>query len=251
MELGRRIRQAGQAVLGVILPAQCLTCDANVETPGQLCPACFVVTSFVTDPCCDTCGQGFSHAAEGGRTMQCATCRAAPPAWRRARAALRYDDQAGRIILPFKHLDRVETASALARHMARAGAGLLQTADLLVPVPLHRSRIRARRYNQSALLARAIGRLAERPVGLDALRRVRATKSLQGQSKAARAAEMTAAFAVTPARLAAVTGRSILLIDDVLTSGATANGCTHALLAAGAACVDVLVAARVPWRDQD
>jgi ComF family protein len=251
MDLAHLVRQAGQAVLGVILPARCLTCDVAVDTPGQLCPVCFVATSFVTEPCCTTCGQGFAHAGEGGRTMQCPVCLNAPPAWRHARAALRYDDQAGRIILPFKHMDRVETAPALARHMVRAGAALLQTADLLVPVPLHRGRIRARRYNQSALLARAIGRLAGRPALLDAVHRVRATKSLQGQSKAARAAEMTAAFAVNPARSAAIAGRSILMIDDVLTSGATAKSCARALLAAGAAYVDVLVAARVPWQNQD
>jgi ComF family protein len=251
MEFGRFVRQAGQAVLGIILPARCLSCDANVDAPGQLCPVCFGATTFVTDPCCVTCGQGFSHEREGGRTMQCTVCLATPPVWRHARAALRYDDQAGRIILPFKHMDRVETAATLARHMARAGAVLLCEADLLVPVPLHRRRIRARRYNQSALLARAIGRQAGRPAVLDALRRVRVTRSLQGQSKASRAAEMADAFAVNPTRLAGIVGRSVLLIDDVLTTGATANGCASTLLAAGAAQVDLLVAARVPWQNQD
>lgn len=244
-------RLAGHAVLGVILPARCLTCEATVDAPGQLCPACFAVTHFVTDPCCVRCGQSFAHAGEADRAMQCARCAATPPAWRHARAALRYDDQARRIILPFKHGDRVETAAALARHMARAGAALLQEADLLVPVPLHRSRTRARRYNQSALLARAIARLSGRPAMLDALRRTRATRSLGGQSAAQRASEMTDAFVVPPARALQVAGSRVLLIDDVLTSGATANACARTLLAAGAAQVDVLVAARVPWRDAD
>ena len=135
--------------------------------------------------------------------------------------------------------------------MARAGAPLLQDAELLVPVPLHRARLRARGYNQSALLARAVARLADRPAGLDVLRRIRATRSLQGQSAAARAAAVAGAFAVTPRRRGALAGRRVLLIDDVLTSGATADGCARALLAAGAARVDLLVAARVPWQVQD
>jgi ComF family protein len=244
-------RIAGHAALAVLLPARCLTCDAPVDTPGQLCPPCFNATSFVIDPCCIRCGQGFAHAGEGGLAMQCQPCTANPPAWRQARAALQYDGQAGRIILPFKHGDRVETARALGRHMARAGAALLREADILVPVPLHPRRMRARRYNQSALLAQAVARLSGRPVALDALRRVRATRSLQGQSAADRAAEVAGAFAVTPARLARIAGARVLLVDDVLTSGATANGCARTLLAAGAAAVDVLVAARVPWRAAD
>jgi ComF family protein len=183
--------------------------------------------------------------------MQCAPCMVTPPAWRHARAALRYDAQAGRIILPFKHTDRVETAAALARHMVRAGATLLREADLLIPVPLHPSRTRARRYNQAALLARAISRLSGRPAVLDALRRVQATRSLQGQSAKQRAAEVANAFALWPGRINRVIGRRVVLIDDVLTTGATANACARVLLAGGAAQVDLLVAARVPWRLQD
>jgi ComF family protein len=251
IELGQLVRQVGHAVLGVVLPARCLTCDAAVDTPGQLCPVCFVATSFVTDPCCISCGQGFAHEGEGGRTMQCQECLRTPPAWHHARAALRYDAQAGRIILPFKHGGRVETAGALARHMVRAGAALLRDAELLVPVPLHRSRIRARGYNQSALLARAVARLADRAVGLDTLRRIRPTRSLQGQSASSRAAELVGAFTVRSGREAGIAGRRVLLIDDVLTSGATANGCAHALITAGAAQVNLLVAARVPWQIQD
>lgn len=251
MELIRLVRLIGLGVLNLVLPARCLTCEVTVDAPGQLCVACFAATSFVTDPCCTTCGQDFAHVAEGGRTMQCQVCLTTPPAWRLARAAFRYDDQAGRIILPFKHLDRIENALAIARHMVRAGESLLQDAELLVPVPLHRSRLRARRYNQSAMLAHAIGRLSGRRVMPDALRRVRNTRSLQGQSAAGRAAEIAGAFAVAPGKAARLAGRRVLLIDDVLTSGATANGCARTLLAAGAGRVDLLIAARVPWEIQD
>ncbi len=246
MQIARIVRSAGLAVLNGVLPARCLTCEVTVPGPGQLCPACFNATAFVTDPCCVRCAQPFVHAGEGGWAMACDGCLAHPPAWRHARAALRYDAQARRIILPFKHGDQVEIAAALALHMARAGAALLRQAELLVPVPLHRGRTRARRYNQSALLARAVGRLAGRPALLDGLRRVHATASLQGKSRSERAATVAGAFAVPVNRRDQVAGRRILLIDDVLTSGATANGCARTLLTAGAAQVDVLVAARVP-----
>lgn len=232
----------GRAVLDLVLPARCMTCEVTVATPGQLCGPCFGRTRFVTDPCCQLCGAPFDHLAQGGRLMACAACTANPPEWRQARAAMTYDEQSRRMILPFKHGDRVETALGLARHMVRAGSALLQDADCLVPVPLHRSRLRQRRYNQSALLARAIGRLSGHPALLDALRRTRATRSLGALGPASRAAAVAGAFAVRPAR---VEGRRVLLIDDVLTTGATAGACARALLAAGAVQVDLLVAARV------
>ncbi len=130
--------------------------------------------------------------------------------------------------------------------MARAGAELLQDTDLLVPVPLHRTRLFHRRYNQAALLAQAVGRIAGRPCLLDALQRHRATESLGEKSAAERAAEVADAISVRPSRAARVAGQRVLLIDDVMTSGATANACAGALLSAGAMLVDVLVAARVP-----
>ena len=176
----------------------------------------------------------------------CPACRAAPPVFERARAALRYDAQARRLILPFKHADRTEMAATLAPHMARAGAVLLREADVLVPVPLHRARLFRRRYNQAALLAQALARIAGRPAVPDALLRHRATASLGDKSAAERAAEVAGAFAVRPSRVIAWPDKRVLLIDDVMTSGATANACAGALLAAGAAAVDVLVAARVP-----
>ena len=134
----------------------------------------------------------------------------------------------------------------LAPHMARAGADLLARADVLVPVPLHRLRLFRRRYNQAALLAQALSRLSRVPAAVDALQRRRATVPLGEKSAAERAETVRDAFAVRPSRGPAITGRRVLLIDDVMTSGATANACADTLLRAGAAGVDVLVAARVP-----
>jgi len=238
----RALRGVGRGALDLLLPPHCLTCDQPVQSPGQFCPSCFAQTSFITPPCCTRCGAPFEAAGEG---EECWECRANPPPWRAARAALRYDDAARRIILPFKYGDRVETARALAPLMARAGSVLLAEADLLIPVPLHRRRLVARRYNQAALLARALARISRRPALLDALQRVRSTQPLAEMSPTKRAAELAGAIRVRPSRAAAVADARVLLIDDVLTSGATARACTEALLAAGAAGVDVLAAARV------
>ena len=169
---------------------------------------------------------------------------APPPRRPGARRAppLAYDAQSRRLLLPFKHADRPELAHALARMMARAGAALLARADVLVPVPLHRFRLLHRRYNQSALLAQSLQRLSGVPAVPDALRRIRATQSLGELAAEARARMLAGAIAVR--RPAAIAGRHVLLVDDVLTTGATARDCTRALLEAGAAGVDLLVAAR-------
>ncbi len=229
------------AALDLLLPATCAACDSSVGAPGQLCATCFSTLNFVTAPFCVACSRPF---AVQGETV-CLTCQAVPPPWREARAALVYDKASKGLILAFKNADRTEIASTLALHMQRAGAALLARADLLVPVPLHRWRLLARRYNQSALLAAALAKRTGRRALPDALRRVRVTQSLGRLPAAERAALLMGAIAVRPNRAAAVAGRRILLIDDVLTSGATARACTHALLDAGAASIDVLVASRV------
>ena len=215
----------------------------SVAMHGLLCSDCFRTVRFITEPCCARCGVAFGSAGIAGL---CPSCIAVPPVFRRARAALCYDEAARRLILPFKHADRVELSGVLAAYMARAGSGLLAAADILVPVPLHRTRLFRRRYNQAALLARALGRAASRPVMLDALRRLRGTAPLGAKSAEERASVLAGAIEMRPCGAARIAGRSVLLVDDVLTSGATANACAAVLLAAGAAAVDVLAAARVP-----
>ncbi|MBV9252133.1 MAG: ComF family protein, partial [Acetobacteraceae bacterium] len=185
-------------------------------------------------------------AGQGGLDELCPACREHSPAFRRARAALRYDAPGRKLILPFKHADRPEMAAVLVPHMARAGAELLREADLLLPVPLHRARLFRRRYNQAALLAQGLSRLCGLPAALDVLARRRRTASLGDKTAEERAQVVQDAFVVRASRLARVQGQRVVLVDDVMTSGATANACTTTLLQAGARWVDVLAAARVP-----
>jgi ComF family protein len=213
---------------------------------GQICAPCFAQTNFISAPVCVHCGVPFASVEQGGVHSSCPVCDENPPVFRQSRAALRYDEHGRRLILPLKHGDRVELAPILAGMMQRAGAALLERADILVPVPLHRRRLFQRKYNQAALLAFAIGRLSKRPVQPDALMRIRQTTPLEKKSPEERALEVAGSFQVRRSRIARIVGRTVLLIDDVMTSGATANACAQALLQAGAGAVDVLVAARVP-----
>lgn len=245
ISLAQCLKLGGRVLLDALLPPQCVTCDQLVGAPGQFCAACFGKTVFIGSPCCDACGAAFGAAALGGIDHLCEPCLARRPLWGQARAALRYDDQARRMILPFKYADRTELALALAPLMARAGAALLARADLLIPVPLHRRRLLSRRYNQAALLARALSRTSGVPTIMDGLHRVRPTAPLGPMSPNARRVALEGAFAVTPRRQPRLQDARVLLIDDVLTTGATAEACTAVLLAAGAGGVDVLAAARV------
>ena len=242
-------RRLGLGLLDALLPPTCLTCEARVGAQGGQCSTCFLRLAFVTAPLCDRCGVPFPHAGAGVphlETLWCEACVAAPPAFVRARAALRYDAGAKELILPFKHRDRTELAAPLARHMARAGAHLLRDTDLLVPVPLHRWRLFRRRHNQAALLARLLSRLSGKRHAPMLLRRLRATAPLGELGARAREEVLEGAFGLAPDAPARLRGQRILLIDDVLTSGATADACARILLAGGATSVAVLAAARVP-----
>lgn len=230
-------------LLDTVLPPTCLACDAPVEKEGQFCVACFKAANFVSAPFCRCCGVPLPFAEAGGTVLKCAPCIEAAPAFTQARAALRYDETAKRMILPLKYADHTEAVNGLAELMRRPGESLLQAANVLVPVPLHASRLRARRFNQAALLAIQLARLTGRPLGLDTLIRRRETVPLEGLDLAARRAELEGAIEIRPD--ANVLDKRVLLIDDVMTSGTTANECARILLEAGARRVDVLTAARV------
>ena len=192
---------------------------------------------------CDRCGLPFEYDA--GPDAVCGACAANAPAYRQARAVLAYDDGSRELLLPFKHADRIDAAPTFGGWLARAGARLLAEADIVTPVPLHRWRLFRRRYNQSALLALAAGRVAGRPVLPDLLKRTRRTRSQGGLSRKQRTRNVQGAFAVPERSRPAVRDRAVVLVDDVLTTGATVTACSRVLLRAGAARVDVLTLARV------
>jgi ComF family protein len=236
-------RRGGSLLLDALLPPQCLACRAIVERAGQLCATCWRGMSFIAPPYCACCGLPFE--VEAGQDALCGECLATPRAFDRARAVLRYDGSSRGPILAFKHGDRTDAAPAFARWLLPAVGDLLAEADLIVPVPLHRWRLWRRRYNQAALLALRLRRLARKPVAPDLLQRRRATPSQGRLSRAERLRNVTGAFAVPPRRRAAVAGKRILLVDDVMTTGATVEACARALRKAGASHVDVACLARV------
>jgi ComF family protein len=233
---------ASRLALNVALPTLCVACRAPVSGEG-VCAACWSRLSFIAPPFCDRLGIPFVY--DPGPGILSMEAIADPPAYHRARAAVRYDDVARKLVHGLKYQDRMDLAPTLGRWMARAGAEILQSADLLVPVPLHWRRGWSRRYNQSGALAKVIGRTVNVPVSGGALKRIRPTPHQIGLSRSERARNVQGAFQVPTERRSEVEGRKIVLVDDVLTSGATTDACARALLRARAANVDVLVFARV------
>lgn len=230
-------------LVNAVLPPRCLACGATVEAQGTLCVGCWSGLDWLAPPLCAACGLPFEF--DQGPEALCAACHADHPAYARARAALRYDDGSKAMLLRFKHADRTDAAPAFAAWMDRSGAGLLAEADWLAPVPLHRRRLFERRYNQAALLALALGKTRGRPVVADLLLRKRYTPSQGRRSRAERKRNVAGAFAVAPRHKAALAGKRVLLIDDVMTTGATLEACARTLLRGGAAAVDALTLARV------
>jgi len=235
--------------LDLVLPPRCLACGALVERQGTLCPACWAAVTFIAEPQCRRCGLPFpfeaAEAAAGDpAALECGACLAEPPPFERARAVMRYDDASRPLLLGFKHGDRTEAAAPFAGWLARSGAELLESAELIAPVPLHWRRLLARRYNQAALLAHPLSGLAGIPAVPDLLLRRRATPSQGHLRRAERQRNVAGAFAVNPRRAHLLAGRRLLLVDDVMTTGATAAAAARTALEAGAAAVDVLVLAR-------
>ena len=225
----------------VLLPPRCPACREIVAEDGSFCAACWADLRFITAPMCTHCGTPFE--VDRGTGTACGACLAAPPRYAAARAALVYGGSARAVLMGFKHGDREHLCRVMAPQMVRAAGDWLTAATVLVPVPLHRWRLWRRGYNQAALLAAAIARRSPAQLSIDALVRVRATLASKAMTRTQRARNVRGAFRV--ARVAAVSGRHVVLVDDVLTSGATADACARILLRAGAARVDVLTWARV------
>jgi ComF family protein len=235
-------KHTARLALDIALPTLCVACREPVDGDG-VCAACWAKLSFIAPPFCPRLGIPFVY--DPGPDMLSMEAIANPPAYTRARAAVRYDDVARTLVHALKSQDRTDLAPAMGGWMARAGRELLAEADVLVPVPLHWKRGWSRRYNQSGALARVIERQTGVKLSSEALRRVRQTQQQIGLSRKERASNVQGAFKVAADRQSLIHGRRVVLIDDVLTSGATVDACARALLRAKAASVDVLVFARV------
>ena len=234
--------RAAKLALDIALPTLCVACREPVDGEG-VCAECWAKLSFIAPPFCPRLGIPFVY--DPGPEMLSMEAISNPPAYRRARAAVRYDDVARTLVHALKYQDRTDLAPAMGRWMARAGRELLDEADVLIPVPLHWRRAWRRRYNQSGALALTIEQQTGVKVAPEALRRIRPTEQQIGLSRPQRASNVQGAFKVASERQFLIAGRRVVLIDDVLTSGATVDACARALLRAKAACVDVLVFARV------
>lgn len=229
--------------MDTLLPHQCMGCGAVVDGTAALCPQCWDKADFVAPPHCAVCGLTFEF--DPGDDALCGACARERPVYRRARTVMVYGEISRRLVIAFKHGDGTEAVPAFSRWLVRAGADLIPDADLVAPVPLHWTRLFARRYNQAAMLAVAVGRQTGIAVRPDLLVRRRRTRSQGGLGPEERRRNMKGAFTVRPSLIDAVKGRNILLIDDVLTTGATVSACARTLLDAGAEAVDVLTLAMV------
>lgn len=233
-----------QTVLRVVYPPRCLTCGEMVESDFGLCGPCWRDTPFIDGFRCDLCGLPLP----GGRTgevAQCDDCMIRTRPWRQGRAAMLYDGNARRLVLALKHGDRQELVRPSAHWIAMSLSDVDTSGVLVAPVPLNRWRLMRRRYNQSALLARALAAEIGAECCPDLLVRPVRTPVLDGLGAEARFAALDGAIAAHPRRADRIGGRRVLILDDVMTAGATLTACTTATLAAGAADVSVALLARV------
>jgi ComF family protein len=233
---------AARMALDIALPTLCVACREPVNGEG-VCANCWAKLSFIAPPLCPRLGIPFVY--DPGPGLLSMEAISDPPAYGRARAAVRYDDVARTLVHALKYQDRTDLAPAMGRWMARAGRELIEQSDALIPVPLHWRRGWSRRFNQSGALARVIERQTGVKLLSEVLRRVRPTLQQIGLSRPQRASNVQGAFKVAAERQSEIQGRRVVLVDDVLTSGATVDACARALLRAKAASVDVLVFARV------
>jgi ComF family protein len=224
----------------LVFPPHALDGSGHTLTSGLPAEA-WAKIRFIAEPLCDSCGAPFEYAMAD----RCPACLAEPRAFARARAAVIYDEASRDLVLKFKHADRTDLARLFAGWINRSAEDLLAEADAIAPVPLHPGRLLARRYNQAAEIARPLARRRGIAYLPDALRRRKAGESQAGKSASGRRRNVAGAFVVADAQRRRIEGRRILLIDDVLTTGATAEACAKALLQAGAAAVDLATVARV------
>lgn len=229
----------------LVLPPRCVVTGEIVDRQGMLAPRAWAGLDFIAAPHCKTCGIPFAYDALDGGEGACLSCIDNPPPYASARSAVKYNDTSRSLILAFKHSDKTHMVETFVPWMKQAGSEMLEKADALIPVPLHRWRLLSRRYNQSALLSHVLSRETGIPSYPLALKRIRATASQGHLTAGERHKNVKAAFAVHPAYIKRLEGKTVVLVDDVYTTGATVKECAKILRKAGAAHVYVLTLARV------
>ena len=237
------IQKSGQTILDGLFPPQCPCCQDSVSTPGTLCANCWGKITFISKPTCFGCGLPFEYDMDA--EALCGHCIRARPSFERAISVLRYDENSRDMILAFKHGDQTDQTISFATWMARAGQELFENNPCLVPVPLHPKRLLKRRFNQSALLAREIADQTGLEVDTLSLKRIRHTDSQGNKNLKARTRNVKGAFEITPKGRECLSGRHVVLIDDVYTTGSTLEECSKTLLRAGATSVSALTLGRV------
>ena len=240
-------RHVLRALLDFALPPRCPACGLIVAEPHAFCLACWQSLSWLGEPCCARCGLPFEYGSPS-EERECGACLADPPRFERLRSAVAYGETARKVALKLKYGGRPSVAETLARFIARHLSpcdAARASASILVPVPLHRWRIWKRGYNQAALIATALSARSGIPAELDVLRRIKPTPALRGLNRRERALAVRGAFAVDEAGRERVKGKVAILVDDVFTSGATADACARALRRAGAERVEMVCWARV------
>ncbi|MDB2415140.1 ComF family protein [Rickettsiales bacterium] len=229
-------------VVNIIYPPQCFSCNVSIYEHGHLCPECWESIQFVRPPYCQKCSFPFEYSIEGENL--CAECIKSPPAFNKARCAFLYDDNSRKIVTSFKFGDKTHSHMTLAKMMISSATDLLKEVDIIVPVPLHRLRLLKRKYNQSAILAHSISKYTDIAVVPDLLIRNRNTPPQSGLTQRQRHKNMKNAFSVREKYHQFIDEKKVMLIDDVMTTGATIEACTKALFKSGAAEVYVLTLAR-------
>ena len=240
----KQLARKFQTALHLLFPPRCVGCGEMVESDFGLCASCWAGTQFLGDQVCDTCGAPVLHLPDEAQ-ISCDACLKERPPWRQGRAAMLYAGTGRQLVLSLKHGDRTDIVQPAAKWLARVAAPLLTAQTLVAPVPLHRMRLLKRRYNQAALLAQALAQEVSAAYCPDLLLRTRGLGSLEGLGAQARAEKLKGAIKANPRHQTLLEDGHVLLVDDVLTSGATLKAATEACFAANAKDVCVLTLARV------
>ena len=235
------LKRLGIFIVNFLYPPICPICGTRVVEAHCLCSDCYKRLNFITNPCCQVCGRPFEY--KGLNDLICGACLKKKPAFSMARSVLEYDDFSKQLILAYKHGDRTDLTPLLTKFLIQAESIIFQDVDMIIPVPLHWTRFLHRRYNQSSLLGKALGIKLKIPFNSNILKRIRMTESQGKKTHHAREKNIKNAFRVVHSKT--IQGKTILLIDDVMTTGATIQECTKTLRKAGAKEVKVLTLYRV------